>query len=265
MRDASAGLGTQEGYSGYGAEQGRPELRKAVCDRFYASCGLKPEEIFISDGSKCDIGRLQMMFGKEVSVALQDPAYPVCVSLFRLFPFFSSFFSSSDVVDLVSRGRERERGSERGYFASCFVRFSMWGRFSPFFFAPLPAHLRNRGFSSLNFSIFRSQSQNKNSYVDSSVIMGMTEDPKKDGTGFEGIEYMLCRPETEFFPDLSKVRSSLRFSGIFLSFSRDVGKEKPVSFSSIPSSPFSFFPRFSFSTPCIMPRRGSALSRTKAK
>ena len=77
MRDAAAGLGTQEGYSGYGAEQGKPELRKAVCDRFYASCGLQPEEIFISDGSKCDIGRLQMMFGREATVALQDPAYPV--------------------------------------------------------------------------------------------------------------------------------------------------------------------------------------------
>lgn len=93
MRDAAAGLGTQSGYSGYGAEQGRPELRKAVCDRFYASCGLKPEEVFISDGSKCDIGRLQMMFGKEVSVALQDPAYPVCV-FFSVFLTFFSFFLS---------------------------------------------------------------------------------------------------------------------------------------------------------------------------
>ena len=64
----------------------------------------------------------------------------------------------------------------------------------------------------------------KNSYVDSSVIMGMTGDYKPDGSGFEGIEYMLCRPETEFFPDLSKVCLFLFFlfffacSGFFIFF-----------------------------------------------
>ena len=105
MRDAAAGLGTQSRYSGYGAEQGRPELRKAVCDRFYASCGLKPDEVFISDGSKCDIGRLQMMFGKEVSVALQDPAYPVCVFLLLLFPalLIRRFFLFISLVSISSR------------------------------------------------------------------------------------------------------------------------------------------------------------------
>ena len=41
-------------------------------------------------------------------------------------------------------------------------------------------------------------------YVDSSVIMGMTG--PHDGTGFQGITYMECRPDNDFFPDLSKVR-----------------------------------------------------------
>jgi LL-diaminopimelate aminotransferase len=41
--------------------------------------GRQPGEVFVSDGSKCDIGRLQMMFGAETTVALQDPAYPVYV------------------------------------------------------------------------------------------------------------------------------------------------------------------------------------------
>ena len=40
-------------------------------------------------------------------------------------------------------------------------------------------------------------------YVDGSVIVGMTGD--HDGTGFGGIQYMVCRPENNFFPDLSKV------------------------------------------------------------
>ena len=45
MSDSAAGLGTLDGYSGYGAEQGRPELRKAICDRFYAQRGGWPTRL----------------------------------------------------------------------------------------------------------------------------------------------------------------------------------------------------------------------------
>jgi LL-diaminopimelate aminotransferase len=44
-------------------------------------------------------------------------------------------------------------------------------------------------------------------YVDSSVIMGMTGNYDDSSKGFGGIEYMVCRPENDFFPDLSKVRT----------------------------------------------------------
>lgn len=115
MAKAAAGLATREGYSGYGAEQGQGPLKEAVARTFYN--GLRTaDEVFISDGSKCDIARIQMMFGKNVSVALQDPAYPV--------------------------------------------------------------------------------------YVDTSVMMGMTGD--YNGTGFDNISYMECKPSNNFFPDLSK-------------------------------------------------------------
>lgn len=40
---------------------------------------ISPDEVFVSDGSKCDIGRLQMMFGNSVVSAVQDPSYPVYV------------------------------------------------------------------------------------------------------------------------------------------------------------------------------------------
>jgi LL-diaminopimelate aminotransferase len=42
-------------------------------------------------------------------------------------------------------------------------------------------------------------------YVDSSVIMGMTGDYNADYKGFDNINYMICRPENNFFPDRSKV------------------------------------------------------------
>jgi LL-diaminopimelate aminotransferase len=70
-------LGTREGYSGY-ADEGFEELRRRISDVFYKNAfGI--DEIFISDGAKCDIGRLQLLFGAGVSVAVQDPSYPVYV------------------------------------------------------------------------------------------------------------------------------------------------------------------------------------------
>lgn len=75
---ASYGLKTREGYSGYGDEQGMKELRKKIAERLYDSM-VEPDGVFVSDGAKCDIGRLQLMFGPNVSVAVQDPSYPVYV------------------------------------------------------------------------------------------------------------------------------------------------------------------------------------------
>lgn len=71
-------LGTPEGYNGYGDEQGLTALREAIAATLYGGRVLA-EEVFVSDGAKCDIGRLQVMFGGNAPVAVQDPAYPVYV------------------------------------------------------------------------------------------------------------------------------------------------------------------------------------------
>ena len=116
MADYSLGLATPEGYSGYGDEQGNTELRKKIAEVWYK--GLADEsEVFISDGAKCDIARIQTLFGRNVKIAVQDPAYPV--------------------------------------------------------------------------------------YVDGSVIVGAAG--KNNGSGYEGVTYMPCTPENDFFPDLSVV------------------------------------------------------------
>nr|MBA3816945.1 LL-diaminopimelate aminotransferase [Parachlamydiaceae bacterium] len=75
---AASQLGTLKGYSGYGPEQGIKSLRDAIASKLYRNI-VSAEDVFISDGAKCDIGRLQQLFGKEVTVAVQDPAYPVYV------------------------------------------------------------------------------------------------------------------------------------------------------------------------------------------
>ena len=71
-------LGTSEGYTGYGAEQGNGLLREKIASSLYGG-NILPEEVFVSDGAKCDIMRLQQMFGSEVTTAVQDPSYPVYV------------------------------------------------------------------------------------------------------------------------------------------------------------------------------------------
>lgn len=76
LQKAAADLGTQKGYSGYGQDQGLPSLRKSIAENIYRG-NILSEEIFISDGAKCDIGRLQVLFSGARSVGLQDPAYPI--------------------------------------------------------------------------------------------------------------------------------------------------------------------------------------------
>jgi LL-diaminopimelate aminotransferase len=70
-------LGTVEGYSGY-QDEGLPALREKISAVFY-NAQFTANEIFISDGAKCDIGRLQMLFGRSTPIAVQDPSYPVYV------------------------------------------------------------------------------------------------------------------------------------------------------------------------------------------
>jgi len=108
-------LGAKETYTGYGAEQGLGALRKKIADTLYNGI-IEPDEVYVSDGSKCDIGRLQMMFGNGVTSAVQDPSYPV--------------------------------------------------------------------------------------YVDTSVMMGQTNDMNMDSKQYEGIVYLPCNPDNDFFPDL---------------------------------------------------------------
>ncbi|WP_428768835.1 LL-diaminopimelate aminotransferase [Treponema sp. HNW] len=78
MARYARGLSTREGYSGYGDEQGLSALRTKIAEVLYPGLA-DASEIFISDGAKCDIGRIQLLFGSQVRAAVQDPAYPVYV------------------------------------------------------------------------------------------------------------------------------------------------------------------------------------------
>ncbi|KGN53873.1 LL-diaminopimelate aminotransferase, chloroplastic [Cucumis sativus] len=79
MAQRSHALSTLEGYSGYGAEQGEKPLRSLIGKTFYSDLDIEEDDIFVSDGAKCDITRLQLVFGSNVSMAVQDPSYPAYV------------------------------------------------------------------------------------------------------------------------------------------------------------------------------------------
>jgi LL-diaminopimelate aminotransferase len=78
LEKASRDMSSQEGYQGYGPAAGLPALRQAISEKLYGG-KVEAEEIFISDGAKCDIARLQLLFGQQLKVAVQDPAYPAFV------------------------------------------------------------------------------------------------------------------------------------------------------------------------------------------
>ncbi len=74
-------MSKKETFKGYGPEQGYEFLREAIATYEYKNKGIniKPEEIFISDGSKCDTGNIQEIFSEKSVVAITDPVYPVYV------------------------------------------------------------------------------------------------------------------------------------------------------------------------------------------
>lgn len=68
-------------FKGYGPEQGYPFLRDAIAKNDYQEKGIdiSADEIFVSDGSKCDTGNILEIFGLDNKIAVQDPVYPVYV------------------------------------------------------------------------------------------------------------------------------------------------------------------------------------------
>jgi LL-diaminopimelate aminotransferase len=79
MHEGVDEMATREGFKGYGPEQGYEFLRQAIVDHQFAELGISADEVFISDGSKCDTGNILDIFGKGNVIAITDPVYPVYV------------------------------------------------------------------------------------------------------------------------------------------------------------------------------------------
>ena len=72
-------LGSSETFRGYGPEQGYDFLRNAIADHAYADVDVSADEVFVSDGSKCDTSNILDIFGHDNKIGITDPVYPVYV------------------------------------------------------------------------------------------------------------------------------------------------------------------------------------------
>jgi len=79
MHKAVDEMGSPDGFRGYGPEQGYDFLRNAIAENDFESrgCDIAADEIFVSDGSKCDTGNLLDILGSGNRIAITDPVYPV--------------------------------------------------------------------------------------------------------------------------------------------------------------------------------------------
>ena len=79
LHAAADELGAVETFRGYPPEFGYDFLREAIAENEFRGLSVAPDEVFVSDGAKCDTGNIQELFATDIRVAVPDPVYPVYV------------------------------------------------------------------------------------------------------------------------------------------------------------------------------------------
>jgi len=89
-------------FRGYGPEQGYDFLRAAIAagDFHSRNADIQPDEIFVSDGAKCDTANIQELFSHDITIAIPDPVYPVYVDT-NVMAGRTGTFSNGRYADLV--------------------------------------------------------------------------------------------------------------------------------------------------------------------
>lgn len=77
IKKAAEELEDKETFKGYGPEQGYDFLKEKIIENEYRDLNIKLDEVFISDGAKCDTGNIIEIFDKDIKVGITDPVYPV--------------------------------------------------------------------------------------------------------------------------------------------------------------------------------------------
>lgn len=81
LHAATDEMARDSSFRGYGPEQGYDFLREAIAKHDFQARGanVQADEVFVSDGAKCDTGNIQELFSLDCKVAVPDPVYPVYV------------------------------------------------------------------------------------------------------------------------------------------------------------------------------------------
>lgn len=81
FHDGVNDMAARETFMGYGPYEGYAFLREAIAKNDFQDRGadVSPDEIFVSDGAKCDTGSIQELFSNSLRIAIPDPVYPVYV------------------------------------------------------------------------------------------------------------------------------------------------------------------------------------------
>ena len=101
MHQAVDEMGNQDTFKGYGPEQGYAFLREKIAAFDYENLPISADVIFISDGAKCDIGRIIDLFDTNNIVAVPDPVYPVYVDTNVIAGRSGNFNSISNTFDKI--------------------------------------------------------------------------------------------------------------------------------------------------------------------
>lgn len=81
LHEAADEMAAEVTFKGYGPEAGYEFLREAIAENDYRArgCQIGADEIFVSDGAKCDTANIQELFAGDIKIAVPDPVYPVYV------------------------------------------------------------------------------------------------------------------------------------------------------------------------------------------
>ena len=101
IKKATDEMGNVETFRGYGPEHGYDFLREKIVENEYSELGIDVDEIFVSDGAKCDTGNIVEIFDKNIKIAITDPVYPVYLDTNVMYGRTGGFNSQTGMYDSV--------------------------------------------------------------------------------------------------------------------------------------------------------------------
>ncbi|MEG0591630.1 MAG: aminotransferase class I/II-fold pyridoxal phosphate-dependent enzyme, partial [Lachnospiraceae bacterium] len=103
LHEAVEEMGQAETFHGYAPDLGYEFLRNAMAKNDYEvrGCDIQADEIFISDGAKCDSGNIQEIFSADNKIAVCDPVYPVYVDTNVMAGRAGNYIEATEMFDRV--------------------------------------------------------------------------------------------------------------------------------------------------------------------